>query len=161
MTQTHVNGFFPMMNGVNGHHGVNGFVDPPQPAPLRPAYILDSDVYPDYLDGYTIEEVRNARPISDQYLLASIPPGVKPPPMDLSSFKSGHVPTTQELKAGLQMTFDGQLPLSHFLGRLVQDAYVNLNELGEMCVTVRFLLTAANVPAMIPIYLRLGQYICF
>lgn len=129
-----------LVNGSGAHHGTNGAnatagssqatLKPSAPGP--PEDVYESDTNPPYLDGYTLDELIDARPISSPYQGLLAPPFARLPPLNAESFRSGHQPTTADLAAEMPMSFDGQIPLAMIVDRLTQDAYTNLSELSEM-----------------------------
>ncbi|KAG8898590.1 mediator complex subunit, partial [Tulasnella sp. 403] len=119
-------------NGVNGvvGKGKAAVVSAPPPDDVQDYYEID--VKPPYLDGYTFEDIVNFRPISDPYDGAILPPFARRIPIDVSSFRTGYLPTPQDFSSEIHQTFEGQIPFAEILDRVVQDAYGNLNELAEV-----------------------------
>ncbi|KAG8959331.1 mediator complex subunit [Tulasnella sp. 408] len=139
MTQTaYINGITsPFVNGVKGVNGISGAGQlsshPTSTTAVEddtPTY--ESDWNPDYLEGYTLEDVARARPLSNPYANAQIPQYAKLRLIDIDSFRTGHRPTSDELHREIRMTYEGQLPFTQILDRIVQDAYANLSELAEV-----------------------------
>lgn len=158
MTQTaHINGITsPLVNGVKAVNGVSGTSQlsshPTSTTTVEddtPVY--ESDWNPDYLEGYTVEQVAHSRPFSDPYANAQIPPYAKLRPIDIDSFRTGHRPTPDELHQEIRMTYEGQLPFTQILDRIVQDSYANLTELAEVWVNQTELVTVTDpTPSSMP-----------
>ncbi|KIO30378.1 hypothetical protein M407DRAFT_5715, partial [Tulasnella calospora MUT 4182] len=139
MTQTaYINGITsPLVNGVKGINGISGGSQLSSNPTSTTAVEDDTSVYesdwnPDYLEGHTLEQVAHARPLSNPYANAQIPPYAKLRLIDVDSFRTGHRPTPDELHREIRMTYEGQLPFTQILDRIVQDAYANLTELAEV-----------------------------
>lgn len=141
MTQTaYINGITsPFVNGVKGVNGISGASQlsshPTSTTAVEddtPTY--ESDWNPNYLEGYTLEDVARARPLSNPYANAQIPQYAKLRLIDIDSFRTGHRPTSDELHREIRMTYEGQLPFTQILDRIVQDAYAHLSELAEVYV---------------------------
>lgn len=135
MTQALPNGSgaLHVINGVNGNfgnpgHSANAATSGSMPA--EPSY--EEDYNPRYTEGHTLEALASARSISNPYAGVVVPPNAIMPPIDISSFRTGHRPTSAELAAEIRATFEGQIPLREILNRIVQDAFGNLNELAEV-----------------------------
>ncbi len=130
----------PLTNGVlkltvNGLKAkAHAASQPPTPSPVVDSAARDSDLHPNYLNSYTLEEIVKARPISDPYQGILLPPYARSTKIDVGSFRTGHVPTPDELAAELRITYEGQIPLAEILDRVVQDTYAKLTELAEVCV---------------------------
>ncbi|KIO18827.1 hypothetical protein M407DRAFT_11687 [Tulasnella calospora MUT 4182] len=139
MTQTaYINGITsPLVNGVKGINGISGGSQlSSHPTSITAVEddmsVYESDWNPDYLEGHTLEQVAHARPLSNPYANAQIPPYAKLRLIDVDSFRTGHRPTPDELHREIRMTYEGQLPFTQILDRIVQDAYANLTELAEV-----------------------------
>ncbi|KAG8987562.1 mediator complex subunit, partial [Tulasnella sp. 427] len=140
MTQTaHVNGINgPFINGIKAVNGIAGGSSQLSSHPTATTAVDDdtpiyeSDQNPDYLEGHSIEDVARTRQLSDPYVKSLIPPYAKLRPIDISSFRTGHRPTADELHREIWMTFEGQLPLTQILALVVQDAFAQLTELAEV-----------------------------
>lgn len=118
-------------NGVNGASKANAATPPTQ------TYDYDSSKLT-YLDNYTIDDVLNARSLSDPYANlppeVALPPFARPIPIALDSFRPGYQPTLDELASEVTTSYQSQMPLAAILDKFVQDAYGNLSELAEVYV---------------------------
>ncbi|KAG8988548.1 mediator complex subunit [Tulasnella sp. JGI-2019a] len=124
---------------VNGHarrtvNGVNGATgNAATPPALDPSQVYD--YHPTklaYVEGYSINEIIDARPFADPYASVVLPPFARPVPIDYNSFREGHKPTQDELSSEITMSFDKQVPLAAVLDAVIQDAFGNLTELAEV-----------------------------